>query len=167
MRNFLVGVFWRRGNSPTSQGKVTSWCFQHVQPFIFLDLGVSFPSQVFKNGSLRDILYIMSTPLPVNSDQWDYYIFTRESRTKPSFATFTGRVVDPKVPARKPGRLRPSRGQATNRYTQRWKKAWLFRVFVGIINSQLCGDYDKTTIRIPIKQPGWLMERGLFFSWLS
>ena len=93
MRNFLVD-FFGRGNSPTSQGKVTSWCFQHVQPFIFLDPGVSFPSQVFKKGSLRDILYVMSTPLPVTVTS-GIITFLLGNPYKPSFATVTGRGVDP------------------------------------------------------------------------
>ena len=70
------------------------------------------------------------------------------------------RLKGPSFPAREtasppwPGSIAPSDE----------KKAWLFRVFVGIKNSQLCGDYDKTTIRIPIKQPGWLMEsKRVFF----
>ena len=37
------------------------------------------------------------SPLPSNSDHQDYYIFCRESRTKPSFATITGKGGQPKT----------------------------------------------------------------------
>ena len=172
---FFVVDFFGRGNSPTSQGKVTSWCFQHVQPFIFLDPGVSFPSQVFKKGSLRDILYIMSTPLHVTVTSGIMTFLLGNPEKNLHLPGVTGRVVDPSYMyiLISSIRLKGPSSQARETASQPWpgsiapsdeKKAWLFRVFVGIKNSQLCGDHDKTTIKIPIKQPGWLMEsKRVFF----
>ena len=39
---------------------------------------------------------IWVVPLPSNSHHQDHYIFSRESRTKPSFATVTGRGDNPR-----------------------------------------------------------------------
>ena len=39
---------------------------------------------------------IWVVPLPSNSDHQDYYIFSRESQPKPSFATITGKGDNPR-----------------------------------------------------------------------
>ena len=49
---------------------------------------------------------------------------------------------------------------------EQWKKSWLFRVYRGLYHHNNIGIIIHHYFRIPINQPGWLMEssiRGPFF----
>ena len=51
---------------------------------------------------------------------------------------------------------------------EQWKKTWLFSVYRGWNSTQLYRDYFINHVRIPMNQPGWLMEsKAGFFSWLT
>ena len=104
----------------------------------------------------------------------DFLIFLQKKReikmvSPTCFFSFMKTWTDSKWSDFPPPKWSPwERGRSDTNIWAMKKKTWLLRVYRWLYY-QLCGDYNKTSIRIPIKQPVFIVYRRKitgFFWWL-